>query len=74
MIESKNYQKLFNSWRRYDIMATVFSIAGLLLAMINYELDVYNNNISLMIDNNGQGEIQFDEQAVDSRRFKQEYT
>ena len=43
MAESKNYMKLFNSWRRYDSLATVFSILSLILAVINYEVDIYNN-------------------------------
>ena len=45
MAESKNYMKLFNSWRRYDSLATVFSILSLILAVINYEIDIYNNQI-----------------------------
>ena len=45
MVESKNYMKLFNSWRRYDSLATVFSIISLVLAIINYELDVYHGTV-----------------------------
>lgn len=45
MAESKNYSKLFNSWRLFDSYATIFSITSLLLAMINYEIDIFKGRV-----------------------------
>jgi hypothetical protein len=45
MAESKSYMKLFNLWRRWDLSATIFSILGLILAIINYEIDIYRGRV-----------------------------
>ena len=45
MIESKNYGKLFNSWRRYDSLTTFFSCLSLILAMLNYEIDIFKGRV-----------------------------
>lgn len=49
MAESKNYMRLFNSWRRYDSLATIFSILSLILAIVNYEIDIYQKKVQGVI-------------------------
>jgi hypothetical protein len=43
--ESKEYMKLFNSWRRCDTQASIYAILGLILAITNYEIDLYYQRI-----------------------------
>ena len=44
IIEDKEYLRIFNNWRRYDLPATVFALSGLILALINYEMDISNKD------------------------------
>ena len=38
--ESKNYFIIFNKWRWMDLMSTVFALIGIVLAIVNYEIDL----------------------------------
>ena len=38
--KEKEAEAVFSAWKFYDILATVFAILGLLVAIINYELNV----------------------------------
>jgi hypothetical protein len=51
------------------LFATIFALAGLIIAVINYELDVLNNyTIGAVTDEDNIGN------AMDSKRFKAWYT
>jgi len=38
--KAREYQRIFNLWRFYDSLATFFSLCGLLLGMISYEIAI----------------------------------
>ena len=38
--ESKVYFNIFNNWRRMDFLSTMFAMVGLVIAIINYEIDI----------------------------------
>ena len=42
--EDKEYFRIFNYWRRYDLAATGFALCGLALALVNYEIDISNKD------------------------------
>jgi hypothetical protein len=76
MAESKNYMKLFNSWRRYDSLATIFSILSLILAVINYELDIYNNQVIGIVFANASLPVEdiYSANPMETARYKSYYT
>ena len=41
---SKEYNELYNRWRMYEILSTVFSMMGLIASIIAYELDIQKFN------------------------------
>ena len=52
----KQYFEIFNTWRRYDLLTTIFTTFGLFIAILNYELDILNKkmiiyNINLLEQN-----------------------
>lgn len=63
--ESKNFQKLYNSWRRHDLFVTIFAMSGLIAALANYELDVINKYNTGRVIN----EEDFNPNAMESDRF-----
>ena len=38
--DDPEYLKIFNYWRIYDLLATIFAFIGLVCAVVNYEIDV----------------------------------
>lgn len=40
--KTREYTKIFNHWRYWDSIATLWSTFGLLLGMISYEIDISN--------------------------------
>lgn len=44
-MEDKEYFRIFNYWRRYDLAANLFALSGLIIALINYESDISNKSL-----------------------------
>lgn len=43
MLETqKKYNMFHNNWKFYDAMIALFSMIGLILAIISFELDIYD--------------------------------
>ena len=67
--EGKDYHKFYNAWRRYDTFVTIFALAGLIIAVASYELDVLRGfTQGAVTDENEIGD------AMDSDRYKAWYT
>ena len=39
--DSSEYHKIFNLWRKYDLYTTILATIGLILMIVNYEIDVW---------------------------------
>ena len=40
MFEQKQYQKIFSNWRLFDNLITLFAMVGLVMAIVEFELDI----------------------------------
>ena len=40
-MNKQKYHVLYNRWRDYEFLTTVFALIGLAMVMINYELNVH---------------------------------
>lgn len=38
---------IFNTWRKYDLLTTIFTTSGLILAIVNYEVDISNKKMRI---------------------------
>jgi hypothetical protein len=63
-------QKVFSTWRRFDDMATLMAMAGLLTSLIGYELDVSRGSTTLVV---GPGQSIHDYDAMDTVRYRSLY-
>lgn len=43
--DDKEYFVIFNTWRKYDLLTTIFTTCGLFLAILNYEVDISNKKM-----------------------------
>ena len=43
----KQYHRIFNQWRDFDFISTTLAMIGLTLALVNYEIDIANDQIPL---------------------------
>ena len=48
--ESKVYFNIFNNWRRMDFLSTMFAMVGLVIAIINYEIDIATKEMEFDLD------------------------
>ena len=70
LIESQKYFRIFNYWRWLDLMSTIFAIIGLILAIINYELDVQGDEF----DFDPKKIIDEGKSAMDMKKFTDGWT
>ena len=63
--------KLFNNWRKMDLLSTIFGLIGLLTGIISYEYDIHHNYVFVPED---QYENRDEESAMDAPRFKDHNT
>ena len=54
--KGREYQRIFNLWRYYDSLATMFATMGLLLGIISYEIDI-SHYTNYDIDPNHHGDL-----------------
>ena len=38
--DNKEFHRVFDEWRTYDFMASSLAMMGLIIGIVNYELDV----------------------------------
>ena len=40
-----DFHQIFNEWRAYDFCSSLFAMIGLIVGLINYELDAFNEEL-----------------------------
>ena len=63
--------KLFNNWRKMDLLSTIFGLIGLLTGIISYEYDIHHNYVFVPED---QYYNKDEESAMDAPRFRDHNT